>query len=208
MYFQPKLSVNDEDLEFLETVTTLKRGRTNHVYVEVLNKSGTEKVLSKGSVIGSIHSVSAVVPMVKSRCSKKGVEVVVGTVDASAVGTSTDEDVGDDWVPPADLSHLDEEQREMVMKVLVEEKEVFSRNEHDIGDIKDFHMQIKLADDTPVKEPYRRIPRNLYSEVRDYVSDLLMNGWIRESYSSYASPIVCVRKKDGGLRMCFAITES
>ena len=208
VYFQPKLSVNDEDLEFLETVTTLKRGRTNHVYVEVLNKSGTEKVLSKGSVIGSIHSVSAVVPMVKSRCSKKGVEVVVGTVDASAVGTSTDEDVGDDWVPPADLSHLDEEQREMVMKVLVEEKEVFSRNEHDIGDIKDFHMQIKLADDTPVKEPYRRIPRNLYSEVRDYVSDLLMNGWIRESYSSYASPIVCVRKKDGGLRMCFAITES
>ena len=146
--------------------------------------------------------MSAVVPMVKSRCSKKGVEGVVGTVDASAVGTSTDEDVGDDWVPPADLSHLDEEQREMVMKVLVEEKEVFSRNEHDIGDIKDFHMQIKLADDTPVKEPYRRIPRNLYSEVRDYVSDLLMNGWIRESYSSYASPIVCVRKKDGGLRMC------
>ena len=156
VYFQPKLSVNDEDLEFLETVTTLKRGRTNHVYVEVLNKSGVEKVLSKGSVMGSIHSVSAVVPMVKSRWSKKEVEGVVGTVNASAVSPSTDEDAGDDWVPPADLSHLDEEQREMVMKVLVEEKEVFSCSEHDIGDIKNFHMQITLADETPVKEPYRR----------------------------------------------------
>ena len=198
VYFQPKLSINDDDLEFLETITTLKRGRTNHVYVEVLNKSGVEKVLNKGSVIGSIHSVSAVIPMVKSQWGEKKVaKTVVGSVVASP-----DEGTEDDWVPPADLSHLDEEQRDMVMKVLVEEKDVFSRNEHDIGEIKDFHMQIKLVDDTPVKEPYRRIPRNLYSEVRDYVNDLLMNGWIRESYSSYASPIVCVRKKDGGLRMC------
>ena len=53
-----------------------------------------------------------------------------------------------------------------------------------------------------MKEPYRWIPRNLYTEVRDYINDLLTNGWIRESQSSYASPIVCVRKKDGGLRMC------
>ena len=29
-----------------------------------------------------------------------------------------------------------------------------------------------------------------------------MNGWICESFSAYASPIVCVRKKDNTLRMC------
>ena len=123
MYFKPKLSVNDEDLQFLETVARLKRGRTNHVYVEVLNKSGVEKVLSKVSVMGGIHSVSAVVPMVKSRWSTKEVEGAVGTVNASAVSISTDE--GDDWVPPADLSHLDKEQRKMVMRVLVEFRRCF-----------------------------------------------------------------------------------
>ena len=49
---------------------------------------------------------------------------------------------------------------------------------------------------------YRRIPPHLYNEVRNYISDLVTNGWIRESFSSYSSPIVCVRKKNGEMRMC------
>ena len=63
-------------------------------------------------------------------------------------------------------------------------------------------MKINLEDNIPVREAYRKIPRNLYAEGRDYINDLVTNGWIQASYSSYASPIVCVRKKDGGLRMC------
>ena len=30
----------------------------------------------------------------------------------------------------------------------------------------------------------------------------LINGWVRESLSSYSSPIVVVSKKDGSMRMC------
>ena len=51
---------------FLETVSQLRRGRTNYVYVEVLNDSCQEKVVRKGSVLGSVHSVSAVIPMMRS----------------------------------------------------------------------------------------------------------------------------------------------
>ncbi len=206
VYFSPKLNIDDEDLEFLETVTTLRRGRTNHVFVEVMNKTNHDMVLSKGSVMGSIHSVSAVVPMMKAYWDGGKVEnpVVSASIDScdarvNAVGENDDDD---DWVPPADLSHLDEEQQEEVRKVLKEERDMFSRSDLDIGDIKDFHMKIPLHDETPVKEAYRRIPRNLYSEVKDFISDLVTNGWIKESFSSYASPIVCVRKKCGGLRMC------
>ena len=111
-------------------------------------------------------------------------------------------EVLDDWVPTVDLSHLDERQKDAVMKVLMEEKDVFSRSEFDIGDVKDFQMKIEVEDKVPVKEAYRSIPRHLYSEVREYINDLLLNGWIQESHSSYSSPIVCARKKDGGLRMC------
>ena len=107
--------------------------------------------------MGSIHSVSAVVPMLKSRwTNQKVAETVVGAVSAE-----TTEGADDSWIPAADLSHLDDRQKEMVMKVLIEEREVFSRSELDIGDIKDFHMKIKLSDDTPVKEAYRKIPRKL-----------------------------------------------
>jgi hypothetical protein len=213
VYFSPKTGGNgEEDLTFLETVSQLRRGRTNYVYVEVLNETCQDKVLRKGSLLGSVHSVSAVIPMVKSPdavnlglgggagVSVAGVKVVEADV-AGAGAEKTDSD-SDDWVPKVDLSHLSEDQQKKVMDVLIEEKDVFSRSECDIGDIPDFQMKITLEDNIPVREAYRNIPRNLYSEVRDYIKDLVTNGWIRESFSSYASPIVCVRKKDGGLRMC------
>ena len=209
VYFSPCVS-GEDDFTFLETVSELRRGRTNYAYVEVLNESCQEKILRKGSLLGSVHSVSAVVPMVRSpnvvhlgvgvngECGK----VSVGAVNADSTANVVGKEDSDDWIPDVDLSHLNEEQRKAVMHVLMEEKGVFSRSECDIGDIKDFKMKINLEDSIPVREAYRKIPRNLYTEVRDYINDLVTNGWIRESYSSYASPIVCVRKKDGGLRMC------
>lgn len=86
--------------------------------------------------------------------------------------------------------------------MLYDECNVFPKSDNDIGDIEDFQMKINLLDETPVRETYQHLPRNLYEEVRNYVNDLLIHGWIRESYSAYASPIVCVRKKYDTLRMC------
>ena len=37
-----------------------------------------------------------------------------------------------------DVSHLDEGNRQRLEKVLMEEQEVFSKNEHDIGNVPDF----------------------------------------------------------------------
>lgn len=81
-------------------------------------------------------------------------------------------------------------------------KDVFTRSSNDIGSIENFKMKIELTDSIPVAKPYRSVPRNLYQEVKDYVDDLLLNGWIKKSYSSYSSPIVCVKKKNGSLRLC------
>lgn len=55
---------------------------------------------------------------------------------------------------------------------------------------------------TPVKKTYISVPKPLHQEVKDYLQDLLNRGWISESRSSYSSPIVCVRKKSGELRLC------
>ena len=159
VYFSPRVS-GEDDFTFLETVSQLRRGRTNYVYVEVLNESCQEKVLRQGSVVGSVHSVSAVIPMVGGsigssnfgigKASSAGDQfenvdgkVSVGTVKADIAETDVPES-SDAWVPNVDLSHLDATQREAVMKVLLEEKDVFSRSDCDIGDIKDFKMQIHL----------------------------------------------------------------
>ena len=194
VYFSPILPQGDNDITFSDTVSKLKRGCTNYVVVDVLNTTSRDQVLSKGTVVGSVHSVSAIIPMMKMvDTSKRGVDV--GCVQEGKSVSKTD---GIKW----DISHLDGKQQEMIEKVLLEEKEVFSTSDSDIGDIKEFQMAINVEDNVPVTSAYRRIPPHLYQEVRNYVNDLLTNGWIRESFAAYSSPIVCVRKKDGGMRMC------
>ena len=101
-----------------------------------------------------------------------------------------------------DLDGLTEEQKKEVLEVLQEEEGVFSKAKNDIGHIPDFKLDIKLTDETPFGEAYRKIPGPLYNEVRNHVNDMLANGWIRQSYSPYSSPMVCARKKCGGLRLC------
>ena len=63
-------------------------------------------------------------------------------------------------------------------------------------------MKINLKDNDPVNRAYTSIPKPLYKEVNEYVEDLLASGWVQKSYSSYSSPMVSVRKKDGTLRLC------
>ena len=118
------------------------------------------------------------------------------SIDKATISESSEK-----WVPNVDLFHLNDKQRILVEKMLREECDVFSRSDCDIGE-RDFEMKINLKDDIPVKEAYRHIRKNLYDEVKNYINDLLVNGWVRESFSAYASPIVCVQKKDGSLRMC------
>jgi hypothetical protein len=213
--FVPCMAESDQELAFSETVSNLRRGRTNYVVVDVLNDTKKEMTLSKGVVIGSIHSVSAVMPLVNlggknlgGKCGdesarvasvnvKQGVETVPSSVETADVGEDKSSEE-----PLWDLSHLEGERREMMEKVLREEIDVFAKDDSDIGDIPSFQMPINVTDDVPVSAAYRRIPPQLYNEVRNYISDLVTNGWIRESFSSYSSPIVCVRKKNGEMRMC------
>ena len=64
---------------------------------------------------------------------------------------------------------------------------------------------INLTDSVLVQRKYTVIPRPLYSEVTLYVEDLLNRGWIQKSKSAYSSPVVCVCKKDGSLRLVLCI---
>ena len=101
-----------------------------------------------------------------------------------------------------DLSMLDESQQKQVKEMLWEEREVFSKDEGDIGCAQDLQMEIKTEDETPVQKNYNAIPRKFYDEVKHHIQDLLNKGWITKSKSAWSSPVVLVRKKCGGLRLC------
>ena len=188
----------DEDLVVSESLGELVRGRTPHVNIEIRNLSEKEKFISKNMLVGEISAVNSVLPLKLFNSSPVETEE---QVDVAKVGVA-EAKVETKWQPKAKLDHLPEQQRKELEQILFEECEVFAKNEHDIGDIPDFQMDIQLTDEIPVNEAYRHLPRKLYEDVKNYLNDLVINGWIQESTSPYASPIVCVRKKDNTLRLC------
>ena len=81
-------------------------------------------------------------------------------------------------------------------------KHIFSTGPTDLGFTDLVKHEINLTDETPFKEPYRRIPPALFEEVREHLKEMLDAGAIRESQSPFSSNVVLVRKKDGSLRFC------
>uniref|UniRef100_A0A3B3Q8H6 Gypsy retrotransposon integrase-like protein 1 n=1 Tax=Paramormyrops kingsleyae TaxID=1676925 RepID=A0A3B3Q8H6_9TELE len=91
--------------------------------------------------------------------------------------------------------------------MLKEEAASFSKSENDIGCVENLQLAISLKDTIPVARTYQSVPKPLYQEMKDYLHDLIAQTWVRKSNSPYASPVVCVRKKDGSLRLCIDYRE-
>ena len=104
--------------------------------------------------------------------------------------------------PDVDLGDLTQDQKIAVVNMLREEADSFSKNDDDVGCAEGLQLIISLSDNRPVQKNYTAIPKPLYPEVKQYVEDLLNRGWVRKSRSAYSSPVVCVREKDGSLRLC------
>ena len=94
--------------------------------------------------------------------------------------------------------HLQKEAKEMLKR----NAKVFSKTDMDMGRTNLVKHHIKLTDPVPFKEAYRRIPPQMYDEVKAHIQEMLNLGAIRPSNSPWASAIVLVRKKDGRLRFC------
>ena len=81
--------------------------------------------------------------------------------------------------------------------------DIFAESESDVGVTDLTFHEIDTGDVRPLRQPVRRLP---YGEMRAAVEhevDKLVNADIaRASTSPWASPVVMVRKKDGGWRMC------
>ena len=85
---------------------------------------------------------------------------------------------------------------------MVDSADVFSKDGLDLGKCNILKHDIKITDPQPFKDRYRRIPPHLYEKVKAHLQEMVEVGAIRRSFSPWASALVLVRKKDGGLRFC------
>ena len=94
------------------------------------------------------------------------------------------------------------EQQQAAKKLLCDYSETFSKRVLDLGKCNILKHNIKLTDNQPFKERYRRIPPHLFEEVKQNLQEMVEVEAFRRSFSPWASAVVLVRKKDGGFRLC------
>lgn len=192
-----------EGLEFCDTLFVVRKEASPNVIVDVQNPTNHDIILSGKIPIGTAQPVKSTYPasILKKACSPVTVNHIQ---DQGANKNDSSEEL---WDPPVDLSHMGEEQRKVVSQMLREESSSFSRSDNDIGCIEKLQLKISLKDSDPVARTYVSVPKPLYQEMKEYILDLIAQGWVEKSNSSYSSPVVCVRKKDGTLRLCIDYRE-
>ena len=53
----------DKTLEFKESYKTIRRGRILHVSIHITNPSNRKIVLNRGDILGTLHDISALIPI-------------------------------------------------------------------------------------------------------------------------------------------------
>ena len=99
-------------------------------------------------------------------------------------------------------SKLTADQNDRAAEVFQKWQNIFSRGPTDLGHTDLVRHEIKLTDERPFKDPFRRISPAMIDEVREHINEMLAAETIRPSQSPFSSNVVIVRKKDGSIRLC------
>jgi len=101
-----------------------------------------------------------------------------------------------------DLSHLQEADQWKVLEVIERYNALFNGGDQAIGLIPDIRHTIDTGDAKPVCTRQWRLPQTARQTIREHCNKMLDAGVIEPSTSPWLSPVVLVKKKDGGVRFC------
>ena len=169
---------------------------------------------------GELHPGSSRVPICLHNMSTHAMEIQAKTVVGQVMPanqvppvvhpTRTTEDkhanTPNSWgLEALDLQGLNkwpESEQKQARELLLKWEHLFVQNDLDLGKTALIKHKIRLTNQTPFKERYRCIPPHMYNDVRAHIQEMLDIGAIHKSHSPWASAVVLVCKKDGGLRFC------
>ena len=85
---------------------------------------------------------------------------------------------------------------------LIQHEDVFAFDSSELGSTDIVTHSIDTGDQPPIRQPVRQTPFALRSKVDEMVKEMMEQGVVQPLHSPWASPIVLVKKKDGGTRFC------
>lgn len=97
--------------------------------------------------------------------------------------------------------------RPEISELMIKYPKCFSRNLNELGTCKIHEMKIELTCETPIYRRAYRMPMAKRMAVDNMITELLDNGIIRPSVSSFASPALLVKKSNGEDRLCIDYRE-
>ncbi len=141
---------------------------------------------------------------------KKG-DIIAGAEEVEEVKAEKEQKVSVDEFPEhlremferaIEDGQLNEAVAARLEKLLRKHAEVFATSDMDLGRIEVVQHDINTGDAKPIRQPPRRLPMSQQAECEKEIQNMLEKGVIEAGQSSWASPVVLVRKKDGTLMFC------
>lgn len=108
------------------------------------------------------------------------------------IATSSVEEIGD-------LGDLDRQQRKQLERIV---QSYFQRTEGRIGCAHGVEHKIDTGDNLPIKQRYYPISPIVASKMHQMLDEMLEEDIVEPSKSAWSSPVILVRKRDGGQRFC------
>ena len=203
MIFEPSLpSTLPSGLSVTESVLTMKKGNAHILKLQVVNETNHDIMLPGRTPMGKLEMIRSVTPAsIHHKNDSETVEKHEETLKSCEKERVLPKDANS-ILSKIDFSGLTHDQTEIAKNMLCEEIQSFSAGDDDIGCAPGLQLDITLTDPQPIQKNYASIPRPLYGEVKQYIEDMLNRKFIKPSKSPYSSPCVCVRKRDGTLRLC------
>jgi len=99
-------------------------------------------------------------------------------------------------------TQLSETEKQELDKLLRKHHDIFAKDNTTFGKCPWIKFRIDTGDHPPIKQTARPIPIHYRQAVRETINKYLDQGAIKPSQSAWASPILCVLKKTGEVRVC------
>ena len=171
--------------------------RNGTVATKIWNPTNSTIKLNSGLVVGHLEHISDVS---RSNDIKRAPNTTVYNIAQSRDPMKILQEQLNINLQDADI---DDNQKLQLANFLLNQKDIFATTVSELGSCDLQKLVIDTGDNPPVRQrPYRVSPQ-VKSEIDKQVNEMLENQIIRESYSSYSSPVVMVKKKNGEYR--FAI---
>lgn len=166
--------------------------------MKILNPMQSSASISKSQVLGKCFPIQSIYNL------KDHGDINPNINSLHPTNTSVDDDL---YIQKAEelginlqSSNLNTEQKRRLLIFLGKNADVFSKSSNDIGCTNVYQHRIETGNNPPYRQrPYRQTPA-VRQIIEDHVQQMLADGIIVESNSTWSAPVVMVKKRDGSMR--------